>query len=62
LSSALSAALARTAWLAVAGVAIAPLLLIIPKVAESAANWFYTRVARGEVSDGPTVFFEALRS
>ena len=62
LTSALSAPLARTAWLAVAGVAVAPLLLFIPKVAEPAANWLYTRVARGEASDGPAVFFEALRS
>jgi uncharacterized protein (TIRG00374 family) len=62
LASALSAPLARTAWLAVAGVAVAPLLLFIPKVAEPTASWLYARVARGAASDGPTVFFDALRS
>jgi uncharacterized membrane protein YbhN (UPF0104 family) len=62
LTSALSAPLARTAWLVVAGVAVAPLLLFVPKVAEPAASWLYARVGGGEASDGPTVFFDALRS
>ena len=62
LTSALSAPLARTAWLAVVGVAVAPLLLFVPKVAEPAASWLYARVAGDEASDGPTVFFDALRS
>jgi uncharacterized membrane protein YbhN (UPF0104 family) len=62
LTSALSAPLARTAWIAVAGVAVAPLLLFMPKVAEPAANWLYARLAGDAASDGPAVFFEALRS
>jgi uncharacterized membrane protein YbhN (UPF0104 family) len=62
LASALSAPLARTAWLAVVGVAAAPLILFLPKVAEPAAGWLYARVAGAEASDGPAVFFAALRS
>jgi uncharacterized membrane protein YbhN (UPF0104 family) len=62
LTNALSAPLARTAWLAVAGVAVAPLLLFIPKIAEPAANWLYARVAGDGTPDGPSTFFAALRS
>ncbi len=62
LTSALSAPLAATTWLAVIGVALAPLLLFIPRVAEPAATWLHSRVAGPEASDGPAVFFDALRS
>lgn len=62
LTSALSGPLARVAWIAVAGVAVAPLLLFIPKLAEPAASWLYARVAQGGASDGPAAFFDALRA
>ena len=62
MSNAISAPLARIAWLAVAGVAVAPFVLFMPGVAEPVASWLYARVAGADASDGPAAFFDALRS
>jgi len=62
LTSSLSAPLALTAWIAVAGVAAAPLFFFLPGVAQPAANWLYSRLSRGEAPEGLTVFFDALRN
>lgn len=62
LTSSLSAPLALTAWIAVAGVAVAPMFLFLPGVAQPTANWLYRRLSRGEAPEGLKVFFDALRN
>ncbi len=61
LAHVMSAPLARLIWIAVAAIAVAPLLLFIPRVTEPAAGWLYSRLVRGGPDDGMTVFFDALR-
>jgi uncharacterized protein (TIRG00374 family) len=61
LASAVSAPLARLTWIAVAGVALTPMLLFVRQIAEPAAQWLYGRLAEGRTHEGLTRFFEALR-
>jgi uncharacterized protein (TIRG00374 family) len=61
LASAVSAPLVRLTWLIVGGVAVAPAMLFVRRVAERAAQWLYGRLAKGRTHDGLTRFFEALR-
>ena len=53
---------AQTTWLAVAAVAIAPAFLFVRRVAEPAAQWLYGRFSKGQIHEGLSVFFDALRS
>jgi len=52
---------AQTTWLAVAAVAIAPAFLFVRRVAEPAAQWLYGRFSKGQIHEGLSVFFDALR-
>lgn len=61
LANVISAPLARTAWIAVVVVALAPAFLFVRGVAEPAAQWLYGRFADGESHEGLSVFFTALR-
>lgn len=53
---------AQTTWLAVAAVAIAPAFLFVRRVAEPAAQWLFGRFSKGQIHEGLSVFFDALRS
>lgn len=61
LANVISAPLARTTWIAVVVVALAPAFLFVRGVAEPAAQWLYGRFADGESHEGLSVFFTALR-
>jgi len=61
LASAVSPALARTTWVAVAAIAIAPAFLFVRGVAEPAAQWLYGRFSDANEHEGLSVFFNALR-
>ena len=61
LANVISAPLARTTWIAVVVVALAPAFLFMRGVAEPAAQWLYGRFADGESHEGLSVFFTALR-
>jgi hypothetical protein len=52
---------AQTTWLAVVAVAIAPAFLFARGVAEPAAQWLYGRFSKGQVHEGLSTFFDALR-
>jgi len=61
LARAVSAPMAQATWIAVAIVAVAPMLLFVPSVAEPGAQWLYRRFSDGEAHEGLRTFFTAIR-
>lgn len=61
LAGAISEPLARTAWLAVVIVALAPLLLLAPRIWEPLATRLYSRLGGVQTTSGLSSFFASLR-